>query len=52
VKNQQEQNLEKIIAFVTLLSMLYSPERSDSLFKILNKVKGVLGTIEGGVYHQ
>nr|AWJ64339.1 MAG: polyprotein [Ornithogalum mosaic virus] len=51
-KNQQEQNLEKIIAFVTLLSMLYSTERSDSLFKILNKVKGVLGTIEGGVYHQ
>nr|AWJ64368.1 MAG: polyprotein [Ornithogalum mosaic virus] len=51
-KNSQEQNLEKIIAFVTLLSMMYSPERSDGLFKILNKVKGILGTIEGGVYHQ
>nr|WNS50492.1 polyprotein [Gladiolus mosaic virus] len=51
-KNPQEHQLEQIIAFMTLLAMMYSPERSDSLFKILNKVKGLLGTIEGGVYHQ
>nr|YP_010809082.1 6K1 [Ornithogalum mosaic virus] len=51
-KNPQEHQLEQVIAFMTLLSMMYSPERSDGLFKILNKVKGVLGTIEGGVYHQ
>nr|BDC33800.1 polyprotein [Vallota mosaic virus] len=51
-KNAKECQLEQIIAFMTLLSMLYSPERSDCLFKALNKVKGVLGTIENDVYHQ
>ncbi len=51
-KTAEERRLEQIIAFFTLLMMMVDAERSDCLYRILNKFKGVVGTIEQDVYHQ
>ncbi|QIJ96721.1 polyprotein [Polygonatum kingianum virus 1] len=51
-KRESEQNLEKIIAFTSLVLMIFDQERSDCVYKILNKLKGLMNTIDGGVYHQ
>nr|AGY14629.1 polyprotein [synthetic construct] len=37
---------EKIIAFITLVLMAFDAERSDGVFKILNKFKGILSSTE------
>nr|QCG74723.1 polyprotein [Tobacco etch virus] len=37
---------EKIIAFITLVLMAFDTERSDGVFKILNKFKGILSSTE------
>nr|YP_009667093.1 6K1 [Zucchini shoestring virus] len=51
-KTKNEQHLEKILAFITLVMMMVDPDKSDCVYKILNKFKGVVGTIEQDVYHQ
>nr|QDA34134.1 polyprotein [Zucchini shoestring virus] len=51
-KTKNEQQLEKILAFITLIMMMMDPDKSDCVYKILNKFKGVVGTIEQDVYHQ
>nr|AYC81457.1 polyprotein [Binary vector pLX-TuMV] len=51
-KRQSEQELERIIAFVALVLMMFDAERSDCVTKILNKLKGLVATVEPTVYHQ
>nr|BBA07401.1 polyprotein [Turnip mosaic virus] len=51
-KRQSEQELERIIAFIALVLMMFDAERSDCVTKILNKLKGLVTTVEPTVYHQ
>nr|ADP00834.1 polyprotein [Turnip mosaic virus] len=51
-KRQSEQELERIIAFIALVLMMFDAERSDCVTKILNKLKGLVSTVEPTVYHQ
>ncbi|AFU72533.1 polyprotein [Sunflower mild mosaic virus] len=48
VKLQQSKTdmvrLEKIIAYATLIMMAFDTERSDGLYKILNKFKGIISS--------
>nr|QYA72285.1 polyprotein [Wild potato mosaic virus] len=44
--------IEHIIAFVSLAVMLFDVERSDCVFKSLNKFKGVIGSLNSDVRHQ
>nr|QED45068.1 polyprotein [Leek yellow stripe virus] len=40
------QHLEKMIALLVLLTMLFDANRSDAVYKILNKFKGVMSSID------
>nr|QED45150.1 polyprotein [Leek yellow stripe virus] len=40
------QHLEKMIAMLVLLTMLFDANRSDAVYKILNKFKGVMSSID------
>nr|QFZ79334.1 polyprotein [Sweet potato virus G] len=52
-KGVKEANYERIIAFIALILMVVDAERSDCVYKALNKLKGLMSTIGGGsVYHQ
>ncbi len=51
-KTQNEKRMEQILAFVTLIMMFIDAEKSDCVYRLLNKFKGVIGTIEQDVYHQ
>nr|AOR06520.1 polyprotein [Cowpea aphid-borne mosaic virus] len=44
-KTANQLHLEKIVAFMALLTMCVDAERSDAIFKILNKLKSVFGTM-------
>ncbi|WPR15555.1 polyprotein [Lily virus A] len=44
-KPSGERNLERIMAFVTLIMMVVDAERSDCVYKVLNKLKSLIGTI-------
>nr|NP_787941.1 6K1 protein [Peru tomato mosaic virus] len=44
--------IEHIIAFVSLAVMLFDVERSDCVFKSLNKFKGVISSLNSDVRHQ
>ncbi|QXU69567.1 ORF1 [Iris potyvirus A] len=43
-KSDGLKNLEKIVAFTALVVMLVDAERSDGVFKIMNKIKGIIST--------
>nr|AJS10744.1 polyprotein [Sweet potato virus 2] len=51
-KSAKESSYERIIAFIALVLMVIDAERSDCVYKSLNKLKGLMGTISDGVYHQ
>nr|NP_734126.1 6K1 protein [Scallion mosaic virus] len=51
-KRHEQQELERIIAFVALVLMMFDAERSDCVTKILNKVRNLVTTTESTVYHQ
>nr|WIW79817.1 polyprotein [Tobacco vein mottling virus] len=51
-KNTGQASLERIIAFVSLTLMLFDNERSDCVYKILTKFKGILGSVENNVRFQ
>nr|QED45104.1 polyprotein [Leek yellow stripe virus] len=40
------QHLEKMIALLVLITMLFDANRSDAIYKILNKFKGVMSSID------
>ncbi|ABR88099.1 polyprotein [Gloriosa stripe mosaic virus] len=42
----ENKRIEQILAFVVLIMMLIDAERSDCVYKILNKFKGVIRSIE------
>lgn len=51
-KSKSQDTLQKIVAFVALIMMTFDADRSDCVYKILNKLKGIIGTIEYEVQHQ
>nr|WBW70182.1 polyprotein [hedge mustard mosaic virus] len=51
-KRKSEQDLERIIAFVALVMMMFDSERSDCVAKVLQKLKTLMASAEPGVYHQ
>nr|QDA01852.2 polyprotein [Alstroemeria mosaic virus] len=44
--------LEHVVAFITLVAMVFDAERSDCVFKILNKLKGIVSSLDSEVRHQ
>nr|YP_842353.1 6K1 protein [Wisteria vein mosaic virus] len=44
-KTKLQLQLEKIVAFMALLTMCIDNERSDAIFKILSKLKTIFGTM-------
>ncbi|AWA45285.1 polyprotein [Thladiantha dubia mosaic virus] len=51
-KRNSEQNLEKIIAFVALVLMIFDSEKSDCVYKTLNKLRNLVSTCDEPVAHQ
>nr|YP_009010962.1 6K1 [Narcissus late season yellows virus] len=52
VKRRSEQELEKVVAFIALILMMFDSERSDCVAKILQKLKNLISSAEPDVYHQ
>nr|CAH2618928.1 polyprotein [Salt wort potyvirus]CAI5383977.1 polyprotein [Salt wort potyvirus] len=48
----QAKYLEQIVAFIALVVMTFDAERSDCVFKTLNKLKGLVSTMDSDVRHQ
>nr|YP_007354891.1 6K1 protein [Brugmansia mosaic virus] len=44
--------LEHIVAFISLVVMVFDAERSDCVFKTLNKFRGIVGSLNSNVHHQ
>nr|NP_734176.1 6K1 protein [Bean yellow mosaic virus] len=42
--------LEKIVAVTALILMIFDAERSDCVYKVLNKLKGILSTTTQDAY--
>lgn len=51
-KSKNEITLERVIAISALVMMVLDNERSDALYKSLNKLKSLVATAEEGVHHQ
>nr|WKM80304.1 polyprotein [Bidens mottle virus] len=49
---EDTRQIEQIIAFVTLVLMTFDAERSDCVFKTLNKFKGTVSSLNSTVRHQ
>nr|YP_006423950.1 6K1 protein [Bidens mottle virus] len=49
---EDTKQIEQIIAFVTLVLMTFDAERSDCVFKTLNKFKGTVSSLNSTVRHQ
>nr|AWT22215.1 polyprotein [Papaya ringspot virus] len=51
-KSDNEKKLEQVIAFITLILMMVDVDKSDCVYRILNKFKGVINSCNTNVYHQ
>nr|BAA36278.1 polyprotein [Japanese yam mosaic virus] len=51
-KRRGELELERIVAFIALVMMVFDSERSDCVVKILNKLKNIISPTDADVYHQ
>nr|YP_003208054.1 6K1 [Canna yellow streak virus] len=51
-KGSTELQLEQAIAFATLLTMLFDADRSDAVFRILQKIRSCTQIIGTTVEHQ
>nr|URG39486.1 polyprotein [Chilli veinal mottle virus] len=52
-KRPSEAKLEQIVAFVALVMMVFDTDRSDCVYKILNKLRNIMGVVdESQVAHQ
>nr|QBY26598.1 polyprotein [Papaya ringspot virus] len=51
-KSDNEKKLEQVIAFITLILMMVDVDKSDCVYKLLNKFKGVINSCNTNVYHQ
>nr|AUZ41745.1 polyprotein [Sugarcane mosaic virus] len=45
-KSNLETNLEQAMAVGTLLTMVFDPQKSDAVYKVLNKIRTVISTFE------
>nr|QWT83729.1 polyprotein [Pepper yellow mosaic virus] len=45
-------SIEHIVAFISLVIMMFDTERSDCVFKTLNKFKGIILSLDSEVRHQ
>nr|YP_002321502.1 6K1 [Zantedeschia mild mosaic virus] len=48
-KTAAQLQLEKVVAFFAILTMCFDTERSDAVFKVLNKLRAVFLTLGEGV---
>nr|NP_734226.1 6K1 protein [Japanese yam mosaic virus] len=51
-KRRGELELERVVAFIALVMMVFDSERSDCVVKILNKLKNIISSTDADVYHQ
>nr|QZQ78993.1 polyprotein [Carrot virus Y] len=51
-KRVSEARLEQAMAFVALILMAVDAERSDCVYKVLNKLKNLMSIADADVYHQ
>nr|AJD23397.1 polyprotein [Japanese yam mosaic virus] len=51
-KRRGEVELERVVAFIALVMMVFDSERSDCVVKILNKLKNIISSTDADVYHQ
>nr|QRV11540.1 polyprotein [Papaya ringspot virus] len=51
-KSDNEKKLEQVIAFITLILMMIDVDKSDCVYRVLNKFKGVIKSCDTSVYHQ
>nr|WOC29314.1 polyprotein [Mercurialis mosaic virus] len=52
-KRQSEARLEQIVAFMALVLMIFDAQKSDCVYKMLNKLKGLVTTLDDNtVYFQ
>ncbi|QZH54995.1 polyprotein [Scorzonera virus A] len=51
-KRKSEADLERVIAFVALVMMLFDAERSDGVYRTLCKLKGLMGCVDQDVVLQ
>nr|ALE99280.1 polyprotein [Habenaria mosaic virus] len=52
VKRESEARLEQIVAFIALVLMVFDNERSDCVYRVMNKLKNVVGVADQDVNHQ
>ncbi|ABI34614.1 polyprotein [Wild tomato mosaic virus] len=52
-KRPSEAKLEQIVAFIALLMMVFDGDRGDCVYKVLNKLRNVMGSVDNeAVNHQ
>nr|AIT13016.1 polyprotein [Japanese yam mosaic virus] len=51
-KRRGEVELERVVAFIALVMMVFDTERSDCVVKILNKLKNIVSSTDADVFHQ
>nr|YP_009466008.1 6K1 [Hyacinth mosaic virus] len=51
-KKECEVELERVIAFMALVMMVFDNERSDYVHRALSKVKSLMSSIDSDVKHQ
>nr|ATN39852.1 polyprotein [Peanut mottle virus] len=51
-KTETELGLEKVVAYLALIAMIFDGERSDAVFRALSKLKTVFGTLGETVRYQ
>nr|YP_008320585.1 first 6-kDa protein [Habenaria mosaic virus] len=51
-KRESETRLEQIVAFIALVLMVFDNERSDCVYRVMNKLKNVMSVAEQDVNHQ
>nr|YP_006423988.1 6K1 protein [Chilli ringspot virus] len=51
-KRESEVRLEQIVAFMALVMMIFDNDRSDCVYRVLNKFKNIVSTAEQDVVHQ
>nr|YP_010809062.1 6K1 [Ashitaba mosaic virus] len=45
-KSKGEATLERIVAFMSLIMMMFDADKSDYIYKVLNKLRSLTTTIE------
>nr|YP_009667064.1 6K1 [Iris mild mosaic virus] len=51
-KRESEVRLEQIVAFTALVLMVFDNERSDCVYRVMNKFKNIVSVADQDVNHQ